>query len=100
MAASEPTVWIGRVISLFGESRDRRPRAVRRGRGGQCSRQHAFPPGGAGLVSTIDDYLALGQMMLDKGRLGRSRILSRPSVETMTSDQLTSEQKGLSSLAP
>ena len=32
-------------------------------------------------------------MMLNKGRHGRERILSRPSVETMTTDQLTPEQK-------
>jgi hypothetical protein len=32
-------------------------------------------------------------MMLDGGRNGRGRILSRPSVELMTTDQLTPEQK-------
>jgi len=63
------------------------------GRGGQWSRPPAFPSGGAGLVSTIDDYLAFGRMMLDKGKHGNARILSRPAVETMTTDQLTPEQK-------
>jgi len=60
------------------------------------SRSPAFPDGGAGLVSTVDDYLAFGQMLLDKGRRGRERILSRLSVETMTTDQLTLEQKAAS----
>ena len=46
-----------------------------------------------GLVSTIDDYLAFGQMMLNKGRHGSERIMSRPSVEAMTADQLTPDQK-------
>jgi CubicO group peptidase (beta-lactamase class C family) len=32
--------------------------------GGQWSQPPAFPSGGGGLVSTIDDYLAFGQMML------------------------------------
>jgi CubicO group peptidase (beta-lactamase class C family) len=32
-------------------------------------------------------------MMLNKGRYARGRILSRPSVELMTTDQLTPEQK-------
>jgi CubicO group peptidase (beta-lactamase class C family) len=32
--------------------------------GGQWSRPPAFPSGAGGLVSTIDDYLAFGQMML------------------------------------
>jgi CubicO group peptidase (beta-lactamase class C family) len=57
------------------------------------SRPPVFPAGGGGLVSTVDDYLAFCQMMLNKGRHGRERILSRPSVELMTTDQLTPEQK-------
>jgi CubicO group peptidase (beta-lactamase class C family) len=32
-------------------------------------------------------------MMLNKGRLGREQILARASVELMTSDQLTPEQR-------
>jgi CubicO group peptidase (beta-lactamase class C family) len=60
---------------------------------GQWSRPPAFPTGGGGLVSTIDDYAAFGQMMLNKGKYGRVRLLSRPTVEAMTTDQLTPEQK-------
>jgi CubicO group peptidase (beta-lactamase class C family) len=52
-----------------------------------------FESGGGGLVSTIDDYFAFSRMMLNKGRHGRERILSRASVELMTSDQLTPEQR-------
>ena len=37
---------------------------------GQWSRPPAFPSGAGGLVSTVDDYLAFGQMMLNKGRHG------------------------------
>jgi CubicO group peptidase (beta-lactamase class C family) len=55
-------------------------------------RPPAFPSGGGGLVSTVDDYLAFCQMMLNKGRHGRERILSRPSVELMTINHLTPEQ--------
>ena len=61
--------------------------------GGEWSRPPAFPSGGGGLVSTADDYLAFGQMLLNQGRHGEARILSRPSVETMTADHLTSAQK-------
>jgi CubicO group peptidase (beta-lactamase class C family) len=68
--------------------------------GGQWSRPPAFPSGAGGLVSTIDDYLAFGQMMLDHGKHGSERILSRLSVEAMTIDQLTSEQKAVSGLIP
>jgi CubicO group peptidase (beta-lactamase class C family) len=49
--------------------------------------------GGGGLVSTLDDYFAFTRMMLDKGRFGNEQILSRASVELMTSDQLTPEQR-------
>jgi CubicO group peptidase (beta-lactamase class C family) len=45
------------------------------------------------LISTVDDYLAFGQMMLNQGQYRGERILSRHSVETMTSDQLTEAQK-------
>jgi len=64
------------------------------------SRPPAFPAAGGGLVSTIDDYLAFGQMMLNRGKHGRERILSRLSVEAMTTDQLTPEQKAMSDFSP
>ena len=44
--------------------------------------------GGAGLVSTASDYARFCQMMLDEGKVGSTHLLSRKSVELMTSDQL------------
>ena len=44
--------------------------------------------GGAGLVSTAADYLRFCQMMLDGGKAGTTRLISRKSVELMTQDQL------------
>jgi CubicO group peptidase (beta-lactamase class C family) len=44
--------------------------------------------GGAGLVSTAMDYARFCQMMLDDGKAGNTRLLSRKSVELMTHDQL------------
>ncbi|MGA2202178.1 MAG: serine hydrolase domain-containing protein [Terriglobales bacterium] len=44
--------------------------------------------GGAGLVSTATDYARFCQMMLDGGKVGSTRLLSRKSVELMTQDQL------------
>ena len=44
--------------------------------------------GGAGLVSTAADYARFSQMMLDGGKAGNARLLSRKSVELMTNDQL------------
>lgn len=44
--------------------------------------------GGAGLSSTAMDYARFCTMMLNGGKLGDARILSRKSVELMTHDQL------------
>lgn len=60
---------------------------------GKWSQPPAFPSGAAGLVSTIDDYLIFGQMLLNQGIYGNTRILSRPTVELMTTNQLTPEQR-------
>jgi CubicO group peptidase (beta-lactamase class C family) len=77
------------ALEVYDEARD-----------GQWSRPPAFPSGAGGLVSTIDDYVAFGQMMLSQGKHGSERLLSRLSVETMTTDQLTPEQKEVSGLVP
>jgi len=68
--------------------------------GGQWSRLPSFPSGGGGLVSTVDDFLAFADMLRGKGVSRGERILSRPSVEFTTSDQLTPEQKAASGLVP
>jgi CubicO group peptidase (beta-lactamase class C family) len=44
--------------------------------------------GGGGLVSTADDYLRFAQMMLNGGTLDGVRIVSRKTIEYMTSDHL------------
>ncbi|GAA3428091.1 serine hydrolase [Streptosporangium nondiastaticum] len=60
--------------------------------GGRWSRPPAFAGGGGGLVSTADDYHAYFRMLLNGGKHGGERILSRPAVELMTTDRLTPEQ--------
>jgi CubicO group peptidase (beta-lactamase class C family) len=69
-------------------------------RGGRWARPPVFESGGGGLVSTVDDCLAFGLMMLSKGRHGAGRILSRLSVELMTTDHITAEQKAASPFFP
>jgi CubicO group peptidase (beta-lactamase class C family) len=64
--------------------------------GGQWSSPPAFPSAAGGLVSTVDDYAAFGQMLLNHGKHGETRIISRPSVQLMTTDQLTAAQKARS----
>lgn len=61
------------------------------------ARQCVFESGaGDQFVSTADDMLAFGRMMLNRGAYGKERILSRLSIELMTTDQLTPEQKAAS----
>lgn len=69
-------------------------------RGGLFTQARVFESGGGGMVSTVDDMLAFGRMMLNQGAYGRERILSRPSVVLMTTDQLTPEQKAASPFFP
>jgi CubicO group peptidase (beta-lactamase class C family) len=68
--------------------------------GGQWSKPPAFPSGGAGLCSTIADYVAFANLLLYQGKHGSTRLLSRASVETMTTDQLTDTQKSVSGFGP
>ena len=52
--------------------------------------------GARGLVSTADDLLAFGRMMLGSGTYRGERILSRAAVALMTTDHLTPAQKAAS----
>ncbi|WP_192715245.1 serine hydrolase domain-containing protein [Paenibacillus sp. OAE614] len=61
--------------------------------GGRYSQPPAFQGGGGGLCSTVDDYHAYFQMLLNQGMHGNQRILSRPAVELMTTNRLTPEQQ-------
>ena len=82
------------------EKRDRLVTCYRRGENGlepfsrlnlavgQYDRPPAFESGGAGLVSTLDDYAAFGEMLMNGGVYRNRRILSAAAVEYMTSPQL------------
>ncbi len=50
--------------------------------------QQGMLSGGGGLVSTTYDYLRFCQMMLNKGTFEGQRLLSRKTVELMSSDNL------------
>ena len=58
---------------------------------GEYSRDPAFESGGAGLVSTLEDYSHFADMMLQKGVWSGRRILSPKSVAFLTTPQLTGE---------
>jgi CubicO group peptidase (beta-lactamase class C family) len=61
--------------------------------GGHHSTPPAFPSGGGGLDSTVDDYHSYFRMLLNGGIHEGRRILSRPAVELMTTNRLTLEQQ-------
>jgi CubicO group peptidase (beta-lactamase class C family) len=64
--------------------------------GGAWSRPPAFGDAAAGLVSTADDLLAFARMLLRGG----DPVLSGDAVKSMTTDQLTPEQKARGGLGP
>jgi CubicO group peptidase (beta-lactamase class C family) len=52
----------------------------------------AFPSGAAGLLSTVDDYLAFARLLLNNGVHHNKRLLSAESVRLLTTNHLTPEQ--------
>ena len=56
---------------------------------GQWSRRPLFPDGSGGLVSTADDMIAFGRMLMRGG----SPVLTPATVAEMTRDQLTDAQR-------
>ncbi len=57
-----------------------------------CRKPPEFQSGGAGLCSTMDDYAAFAEMLLNEGVYNGRRILSRNAVKYLTSNQLTERQ--------
>ncbi len=53
----------------------------------------AFESGGAGMVSTMDDYASFAQMLLNGGVLNGRRVLSEKTVQFMTDGGLTDAQQ-------
>lgn len=59
---------------------------------GRYRAQDGYESGGAGLVSTIDDYKKFALMLLNKGEYNGVRILGRKTVEFMAQNQLNEKQ--------
>ncbi|MCY1083303.1 serine hydrolase domain-containing protein [Archangium lansingense] len=70
------------------------------GKESRFSRPPGFPSAAGGLISTADDYLAFARMMLNKGEHQGRRLLSARSVELMTTDHITPQQKAASPFSP
>jgi len=54
----------------------------------------AFEGGGGGLVSTADDYLKFARLMLGRGEVDGVRLVKPETIDAMTSNLLTDEQRG------
>ena len=88
-----PPDKIDRLVTFYRGGADGKLAVHDEARGGRWSKAPAFASGGGGLVSTVDDCLAFGRMMLAKGGHGHGQLLSRASIALMTTDQITARQK-------
>ena len=64
------------------------------------AQHHGFFGAHGGLVSTVDDYHAFAQMLLNKGKVGDRQVLSEKSVEAMMTDQIPADVKARSAFIP
>ncbi|WP_296596636.1 serine hydrolase [Phenylobacterium sp.] len=53
----------------------------------------AFEAGGGGLISTADDYLKFARLMLGRGEVDGVRLVKPETIDLMTSNRLTEEQR-------
>ena len=75
-----------RVASTYGHMGQ--DRALGLGDTSICALPPTLFSGGAGLVSTAQDYARFAQMLLNGGELDGARILGRKTIEMMTVDHL------------
>lgn len=78
-----------------GETKAHKSRTERR-----WHEKGGFNQGGSGLLSTAADYAAFLQMLLDQGRYAGGRILSRPTVQLMTTNNLGDAHRGRQCFLP
>ena len=87
-----PESKVKRLTTLYTEDKERKitryPAAQGTVPGDFPTLKGTYFSGGAGLSSTIKDYAIFLQMLLNKGIYNGQRILSRRTVELMTSNQV------------
>jgi CubicO group peptidase (beta-lactamase class C family) len=91
-AFSVPADKLGRLTNYYHATEDGFELAD--GPNGQWATPPAFPSGAGGLVSTAADWLAFARMLLAEG----GGLLTPESVQLMTTDHLTEEQRANSTL--
>jgi CubicO group peptidase (beta-lactamase class C family) len=88
---SVPAAELDRFGPVFGRDAEG-ARTVQDEAAGGWSRPPDFPGGGAGLVSTLTDYLAFGTMLANGGVHRVERVLAEASVRALRTNHLTDEQ--------
>ncbi len=87
------TSHIDRLCSCYARNPESGDPVVYDPPNGQWARPPAFPSGGGGLVSTVDDLHAFGRLLLSGGRLpDGSRLVSTAAVEAMTTDHIGADR--------
>lgn len=90
-----PTDKINRLVELYDKGDAAKPLKLNTNaayRNSSVWGAKTYFSGGAGLVSTIDDYARFCQMMLNGGTFNNKRILSRKTVEMMGQNQIGSSE--------
>jgi CubicO group peptidase (beta-lactamase class C family) len=79
-----------RFAALYDRSDDKTLNRVADDRAnGFNTKDWALKPGGWGLTSTLDDYMKFAQMLVNKGKLGKVRVLKSETVQLMATNHLS-----------
>jgi CubicO group peptidase (beta-lactamase class C family) len=89
-----PQAQLGRLATAYNVEQGSRRRVVEdHPSASRWANPNRFQSGGGGLVSTAQDYLQFAQLLLGRGCVGDTRLLSHRSVDLMRSNFLTRDQR-------
>jgi len=89
-----PEAQLARLATAYGIQPGTRQRIVEdRPATSRWANPKSFQGGGGGLVSTAEDYLQFARLLLGRGRVGQTRLLSHRSVDLMRSNFLSRDQR-------
>ncbi len=95
-----PKDFVPRYTTCYGPAKEGGLQAIDKPAGGDYASYTDRPFGGHSLSSTAYDYYLFSQMLLNKGKLGSTRILGRKTVELMTSNNLPPQVPTLGAMGP
>ncbi len=84
-----PSIKTQRLSSNYEYREGKEPILIDDAHSGSYINPPTLLSGGGGLVSTLDDYMAFCKMILGRGSLEGHRILSRKTLDLMSSNHLT-----------